>query len=217
MIPVFVTGTGTGVGKTVIAAMLCKALGADYWKPVQSGNLEGTDKETIRSLLDPSVICHPEVYNLQLPASPHIAAREEGQLIDLPTIKKAYDQIQLESSSKYLVIEGAGGLMVPLNDHLFIADLVKALEAKLILVSRNYLGSINHSLLTAAACKQYGLDVLGWIFNDDYMHYQQEIAGWTNYPVIGSVPALATVDHTNVQSQALLLRENLLALLEPGP
>ena len=92
--------------------------------------------------------------------------------------------------SRPLVIEGAGGLMVPLNETEFVIDLVKILDARLLLVSRNYLGSINHSLMTAAICRQHGLDVAGWIFNDQYMNYEQEIVQWSGYPALFSVPLM---------------------------
>ena len=87
-----------------------------------------------------------------------------------------------------LVIEGAGGLMVPLNEKEFVIDLVKALDARLVLVSRNYLGSINHSLMTASICRDRGLDVAGWVFNDQYMDYAEEIAAWSGYPILFSLP-----------------------------
>ena len=90
-------------------------------------------------------------------------------------------------SRRPLIIEGAGGLLVPLNENEFVIDLIKKLDARLILVSRNYLGSINHSLLTAGICKQAGLDVAGWVFNDQYFHYEPEIAAWTKYPILFSL------------------------------
>ena len=94
------------------------------------------------------------------------------------------------NSNRPLVIEGAGGLMVPLNEQEFVIDLVRMLNARLVLVSRNYLGSINHSLMTAAICRNYGLDVAGWVFNDQYMNYEQEIVRWSGYPSLFSVPLM---------------------------
>jgi dethiobiotin synthetase len=185
---IFVTGIGTGIGKTFISAMLAKALEADYWKPVQAGYEEGTDSEYVQKKLSGTgSVIHPEVYKLKLPASPHIAAREEGVTISIEKICQ-----QIPSINRNLIIEGAGGLLVPLNETAFVADLIKALDAKVILISRNYLGSINHSLLTARVCREMNLPVLGWIFNDQYLDYEEEIVRWSNFPKIASVPFLKT-------------------------
>jgi dethiobiotin synthetase len=170
MIPVFITGTGTAVGKTLISVMVSNALEADYWKPVQAGNEGGTDTETVAALLDKGRKCIPELFKLSMAASPHIAARHEGTHVSVDAIIRQFETLKdNHPDSRYLVIEGAGGLMVPLNEQEFVADLIARLQARVILVSRNYLGSINHSLLTAQVCKQRGMDVLGWIFNDDYL------------------------------------------------
>ena len=112
-----------------------------------------------------------------------------------------------------IVIEGAGGLMVPLNDHEFVADLIKQLQAKVILVSRNYLGSINHSLLTAAVCRYYKLDVLGWIFNDQYLAYEDEIVQWSGFPKIGTVAFSDNPDGKFVKEQALQMEAALKKLV----
>ena len=198
MRPLFITGTGTDVGKTLVSAVVVNALGADYWKPVQAGYEEGTDADTIRQLVShPGSCIHEEVYRLRLPASPHIAASEEGIRIQVETICAA-----LPSTARPLVIEGAGGLLVPLNETHFVADLIKALDAAVILVSRNCLGSINHSLLTAEACRHRGLPVLGWIFTDHYMDYQQQIAEWTGLPVLGAIPRLQPVDRESIAMQS---------------
>lgn len=207
MQPIFITGIGTDVGKTVISAIVAEALHADYWKPVQAGFSDGTDSEWVKSVLSEKADVHPEVYKLKLPASPHIAAREEGITISLSEIEKYYSRLQTPDSP--LIIEGAGGLLVPLNDKEFVIDLIKKLNAKVILVSRNYLGSINHSLLTAQVCKANNINVLGWIFNDQYMDYEKEIADWTAYPVIGNVPFTDKIDKTFIQQQAFLMQSNL--------
>jgi dethiobiotin synthetase len=181
---IFVTGIGTGVGKTLISAILTKALNADYWKPVQAGFEDGTDSEWVANWLkDTGSVVHPEVYRLAKPASPHIAAREEGITIDFANICK-----QIPQNDRTLLIEGAGGLLVPLNESQFVADLIKELGAKVILVSRNYLGSINHSLLTARVCREMQIPVIGWVFNDQYLDYEEEIVKWSNFPRIASIP-----------------------------
>jgi dethiobiotin synthetase len=195
---IFVTGTGTGIGKTVISAIITEALQADYWKPVQAGFDEGTDSEWVKNALsnDRSVV-HPEVYKLRLAASPHIAAREENIRIDL---NKIYDSLP---KSDNLVIEGAGGIMVPLNENEFVIDLIKMLEARVVLVSKNTLGSINHSLLTATACRQKGIRVLGWIFNGSYLDYEDEIVKWSGYHYLGSVPFTGNPDKNFIAEQAV--------------
>jgi len=194
----------------VISAIVTEALQADYWKPVQAGFEEGTDALQVQSLIsNTQTVIHPEVYKLAMPASPHIAAREEGIRIDLAEIARHTPP----PAGRPLVIEGAGGLLVPLNETAFVADLVQHLQARVILVSRNYLGSINHSLLTAEVCKQRGIEVAGWIFNDQYLQYEKEIAAWSGYPVIGSIPFTGNIDKTFIQQQAQAIRLPLQGLL----
>jgi dethiobiotin synthetase len=206
---IFVTGIGTGVGKTLVSAILAKALEADYWKPVQAGFKEGTDSEWVNKMLSgTSSVVHPEVYKLPMAASPHIAARQEG--IDI-SIKKICSHIPIISCT--LIIEGAGGLLVPLNNTEFVADLVKEMNAKVILVSRNYLGSINHSLLTARVCKQLEIPVIGWIFNDQYLDYEEEIINWSNFPRIASIPYSENQNGIFIDSQASAISRQLKALL----
>jgi dethiobiotin synthetase len=200
MTPLYITGIGTEIGKTVVAAILAEALQADYWKPVQAGFANGTDSEWVESVLsNTNSRILPEVYKLSMAASPHLAARAQDISISLNAIEDAYAAI---GSQRRLIIEGAGGLMAPLNEDKFSIDLAKLLNAKLILVSRNYLGSINHSLLTAAACKAYGLKVAGWIFNDEYLNYEEDIARWSGYPVIASIPWTTRVTKDFILQQA---------------
>lgn len=208
---IFVTGIGTDVGKTVASAILCEALGADYWKPVQAGFDNGTDAQLLQLLLtNKKTKIHPETYKLKLATSPHIAARKEEIKIDLDKIHDDYLKIiNNNSSNQNLIIEGAGGLMVPLNDNEFVIDLIKKLNAKVILVSKNYLGSINHSLLTASVCKEHKLNVLGWMFNEDYMNYETEIEDWTGFTNIATVPTCDDVNRVFVQEQALLIKHEL--------
>lgn len=207
MKPLFITGIGTGIGKTVVAAILAEALQADYWKPVQAGFAGGTDSEWVESVISNS---HskilPETYRLSMAASPHLAARAQGMDISLNAIEDAYAAFKPQGT---IIIEGAGGLMAPLNEESFSIDLAKLLNAKIILVSKNYLGSINHSLLTAAACKAYGLDVAGWVFNDEYLNYEEDIARWSGYPVIASIPWTNKVTKDFILQQAKRIRPAL--------
>ncbi|HEX9510101.1 MAG TPA: dethiobiotin synthase [Puia sp.] len=223
MKPIFITGIGTDVGKTVVAAIVTEALQAAYWKPVQAGFKEGTDSEWVAER-----ITHPhgrilaETYRLSLPASPHIAARQEGVQVSLDEISRHYQEISRElqttnfgqtPSPDFLVIEGAGGLLVPLNEQEFVLDLIKKLDATVILVSRNYLGSINHSLLTASVCKAHGLKVVGWIFNDQYLHYEEEIVKWSGLPSLASIPHYENPDTEFIRRQAAGIRSSLSAAL----
>lgn len=206
---IFVTGIGTGIGKTFVSAILAKALDADYWKPVQAGFSEGTDSEWVAKwLAGTSSVVHPEVYKLAKPASPHIAAREEGITIDIQNICK-----QIPANNRNLLIEGAGGLLVPLNNSTFVADLIKAMGAKVILVSRNYLGSINHSLLTARVCRDMQLPVIGWVFNDQYLDYEDEIVQWSKFPRIASIPYSEKINGTFINTQAAAIKKQLKELL----
>jgi dethiobiotin synthetase len=203
----FVTGIGTGIGKTLISAILVKALDADYWKPVQAGYENGTDSDRVIQLLE-NVKVHPEVYKLKLAASPHIAAREQNIQISIEDIRR-----KLPVENRNLIIEGPGGLMVPLNDREFVIDLIKGLNTQVILVSRNYLGSINHSLLTSAVCRQRDIAVTGWIFNDQYLSYEHEISRWSGYPKIASIPFAGKLNHVFIEEQAQLVRKQFAGLL----
>jgi dethiobiotin synthetase len=209
--PVFITGIGTGIGKTLVAAVVTEALEASYWKPVQAGFEDGTDSTWVGERISrPNERLYPETYKLSLPASPHIAARQEGIVIDLNRILRQFETIH----TRPLVIEGAGGLFVPLNDRQFVIDLIRKLDATVLLVSRNYLGSINHSLLTAAACRRQGLRVAGWIFNDQYLTYEQEIAQWSGIPAIASIPFGDNLSRDFIREQAIRIRPALLTALK---
>jgi dethiobiotin synthetase len=207
--PIFITGTGTDVGKTLVAAIVTEALNADYWKPVQAGFLDGTDSLFVRELISNNQSkIHPELYKLKMPASPHLAAPAEQKQIKIKEIIS-----HLPKTKNRLIIEGAGGLMVPLNKKKLILNLIKELNAKVIIVSKNELGSINHSLLTAAVLKKEKIDVAGWIFTEEYQNYENEIAGWSGYPVIASVKHLPVVSKETIKEQALKMRPLLKAML----
>lgn len=163
----FVTGISTEVGKTIASAILVEALGADYWKPIQAGELEFTDSDRVASLIGSQrTVIHPGSYALKTPMSPHAAAALEGVRIDLKKIVPP-------KTGNHLVIEGAGGLMVPLNERDSIFDLIQP-DYKVILVSRHYLGSINHTLLSVEKLRQKGVDV-ALVFNGDPHPSTEEI------------------------------------------
>jgi dethiobiotin synthetase len=166
---IFVSGISTDVGKTVTSAILTEALQADYWKPVQSGNYHGTDSESVRSLIcNPKTKFHPEAYSLKHPMSPHAAAELEGIEIDI-------DKITLPETDNTLVIEGAGGLMVPINKKHFVIDLIKKFDAPVVLVIQNYLGSINHSLLSIDALRSRNVKLAGVVINGPRHEMSEEI------------------------------------------
>ncbi|MEP6594933.1 MAG: dethiobiotin synthase [Ginsengibacter sp.] len=201
----FITGIGTDVGKTLIATIIAEALQADYWKPVQAGYENGTDSQWVKKMMtNKKSSVHREIYKLKLAASPHIAAAEEGVEI---SIDKIVDE--KPATTNTLLIEGAGGLMVPFNKNEFVIDLIKKLGATVIIISKNYLGSINHSLLTARILKQNKVDVLGWIFNGNYLDYENEIVQWSGFPWIASVRNLPEINKGVIHTQAVKIREHL--------
>ncbi|MFK8270469.1 dethiobiotin synthase [Capnocytophaga stomatis] len=154
----FITGISTDVGKTIVSAIITEALQADYWKPIQAGDLENSDTHKVKRLISNNkTLFHSSSYALNTPASPHLSAELDGISIDIKKIKRP-------DTDNHLVIEGAGGLLVPLNQTDTIADLI-LLSDKIIIVSRHYLGSINHTLLTYEALKHRNLPVCGIIFS----------------------------------------------------
>ncbi|BEV03142.1 dethiobiotin synthase [Chryseobacterium gambrini] len=157
----FVTGIGTEVGKTVCSAVLTKYFEAEYWKPVQSGDLDYSDTMKIKDWVGKHTVCHPERYRFKLAASPHQSAREEGILIDL-------NEFQIPKTQNHLIIEGAGGLMVPLNDNEFIIDLIEKLNVPAALVVKNYLGCINHTLLSVLVLNQKKIKLDYLILNGNF-------------------------------------------------
>ncbi len=156
---IFVTGIGTDVGKTVVSSVLTEALKADYWKPIQTGSFFSTDTAKVQKWVsNTDSKFHPEGYLLKQYMSPHAAAELEGIDISL-------DSLKLPDTTNTLVIEGAGGLMVPLNREVFMVDIIKKFDAEVVLVIQNYLGSINHSLLSIDVLKQRNVKILGLVFN----------------------------------------------------
>jgi dethiobiotin synthetase len=157
---IFVTGIGTDVGKTVVSAMIVEGLKADYFKPVQTGAFFTSDAKKVEKYISNKVTkIHPETYKLGQYMSPHAAAEQEDVVLEL-------DKIVLpECSNENLVVEGAGGIMVPLNDREYMIDLISKFDAEVVVVIQNYLGSINHSLLTLDALKYRNLKILGIVFN----------------------------------------------------
>ncbi len=163
----FVTGIGTDVGKTVASAVLCELLNADYWKPIQSGS--ETDSSSIKKLVSSPIIIHPEKYLLSQPLSPHAAA-------EMDHVKIEMTDFSLPEFESTLITEGAGGLLVPFNNQgITIADLIKNLKLEVILISRHYLGSINHTLLTIEALNTRQIPIKGIIFIGEELARTEDI------------------------------------------
>jgi dethiobiotin synthetase len=163
----FVTAIGTDSGKTIVSSILCEALEADYWKPVQAGFPR--DADVVKTLVsNTKTIIHPESYLLKTPSSPHAAARIDGITIKL-------ENINLPFTTNPLIVEGAGGCLVPLNDREFVIDLITKLNIEIILVANLYLGSINHTLLTLEALSKRNLPIKGIIFNGTPNEESQQI------------------------------------------
>lgn len=157
----FVTGIGTEIGKTVCSSILTKYFKADYWKPIQSGDLHFSDSMKIKEWVGENVVIHPERYRLQLATSPHQSAAEEGVLINSNDFK-------FPETQNNLIVEGAGGLMVPISDDEFIIDLIEKLNLPVALVVRNYLGCINHTLLSLIALEQKNIKLEYLILNGSF-------------------------------------------------
>lgn len=167
--PIFITGIGTGVGKTIVSAVLVEKLRADYWKPVQSGDLDNSDTALVRSLVSNSrTMYHPEAYRLTQPFSPHKSAALDGIRIELSSII-------IPETDNQLIIEGAGGLMVPLNEKDLMIDLIQKLDANVILVSKNYLGSINHTLLSAEILRMRNINISRVVFCGERDQSSEEV------------------------------------------
>lgn len=181
---IVVTGIDTEVGKTVVSGILTEVLGCDYWKPVQSGDLDNSDTMKVQQwVTNDRTYFHQEAYRLTTPASPHFSAKIDGVVIDLK-------QINLPKTENDLLIEGAGGLMVPLNDEGdFILDLLVKFQPKIVLVSKNYLGSINHTLSAFEVLKSRGLKVDVLIFNGESNDASEEaIESWIQPDSVIRIP-----------------------------
>ena len=207
----FITGISTDVGKTIASAIIVEALEADYWKPIQAGDLDNSDSHKIQSLVSNTKIkIHPNSYQLNTPASPHFAAELDGITIDLKKIIEPNPDSYREDN--HLVIEGAGGVFVPLNDTDCVVDLIRP-DYKVIVVSRHYLGSINHTLLTIEALKNRKIDIAGIIFSgDENKATESIILNKTGIKCIGRIEQEPYFDQNVVKEYADLFRENLLNL-----
>ena len=199
----FITGISTEVGKTMSSAIVVESLQADYWKPIQSGDLDNSDTMKVKSLISNSISTFfPSSYEFDYPASPHLSAQMEGRHIELAHIKRPH-------SSNTLVIEGAGGLFVPLNERNTILDLMLPTD-KIVLVSRHYLGSINHTMLSVEALQRRGLNIFGIIFSgEENTATESWIASYTQIPIIGRIEEEPFFDKNTIKKYADLFKKKL--------
>jgi dethiobiotin synthetase len=199
----FITGIGTDVGKTIASSILVEALEADYWKPIQAGDLDNSDTHKVEKYVsNTTTTFHKNAYALRTPASPHYAAEIDGITID---VKKIIEP----TITNHIVIEGAGGILVPINSTDCVIDLIQP-DYKVIVVSRHYLGSINHTLMTIEILKSRKLNVAGIIFSgDENKATESIILEKTNVPMIGRMDNEPYFDQNVIKYYADLFRENL--------
>ncbi len=192
---IFVTGISTEVGKTIAAAIITEALQADYWKPIQAGDLHDSDSLKVESLIsNGKTVIHPNAYALHTPISPHASAAIDGVEIQL-------DRIREPETKNHLVIEGAGGLLVPLNDRDTMLDLIQP-HYTVVLVSRHYLGSINHTLLSLELLKRAGLSAWLLFSGDEIPGTEEIILKKTDAPLLGRIAEEKEFDRRRVMEYA---------------
>jgi dethiobiotin synthetase len=189
----FVTGTDTNVGKTVLSALLVAALDAVYWKPVQTGATEGTDRESVRAWSEATDDRLPlERFRFDPPVSPHLASREAG----IPIALDAFHLPEAPAGRKWIV-EGAGGVMVPLNERDLMRDLMRRIGFPVIVAARTSLGTINHTLLTLAALREAQLPICGVaLIGDENIENRRAIELYGDVRVIGHIPILEKINRT---------------------
>lgn len=192
----FITGIGTDVGKTIASAIVVEALEADYWKPIQAGELDNSDTIAVERLVsNTKTKFRQSAFNLKTPMSPHAAAAIDGIKIEASKIKRP-------GTKNSLVIEGAGGLLVPLNNKETVLDLIEPTD-KVIVVSRHYLGSINHTLLTIEMLRQKKLNIFGILFNGDENKTTEDIiAKMTGVSILGRIDDEPYFDRNVVREYA---------------
>ncbi|MCO4821237.1 MAG: dethiobiotin synthase [Flavobacteriaceae bacterium] len=199
----FVTGISTEVGKTVASAILVEALSADYWKPIQAGELDNCDTKKVEQLIsNRSSVFHPNSYALHTPMSPHAAAKIDNISIELKKIKPI-------KTENHLVIEGAGGLLVPLNNKQTVFDIIQP-DYKVVVVSRHYLGSINHTLLTVNLLKEKGFDVSIIFSGNEHKTTETIISRMTQAPIIGRIDEEPYFDKNVILEYAEIFRSKLI-------
>lgn len=200
---VIIAGIHTGIGKTLCSAIICQAKGYDYWKPVQAGNLDDTDSIFIQKNTDNHIEIHPETYRLKIAASPHFAAEKEG-------IEIKREDFILPKSHNKIVVETAGGLMSPFSLSFLNINLIQHLELPVILVSNNYLGSINHTLLSVEALQERNIEIKGIVFSGEKNEASESfILEYTQLPLLFSIPFLPKIDKESIAAIASTIEFDL--------
>ena len=191
----FVTGTDTGIGKTVVSALLCAALDAYYWKPIQTGAREGSDRRTVARMAErPRAKMLREAYRFLPPVSPHLAARKAGITIELNEIRTPEIGVR-----ENLIVEGAGGALVPINETELMTDLMRRLGLPVLLVARTALGTINHTLLSLAALRSARLNVRGVVMaGKPNAENRKAIEHYGTIGVVGAVPWLHKINRVTL-------------------
>lgn len=204
---IIVTGQGTGVGKTIVSAIIASLLEAEYWKPIECGEEEGFDSEKMAQLIGRQCI-HPSAYSFHASLSPHHAARLENMSIQTNLIKFPLHQ-------RHLIVETAGGIFVPINVGELSLDFFESLQGKWIIVSRHYLGSINHTLLTIEALKMRGVPILGIIFNGEPVPDSEEaILNFSQLPLLGRLLPEKIINQKTIQKYAARWKTHFLQIFQ---
>lgn len=200
----FITGIGTNVGKTIVSSVLTEYYQADYWKPIQSGVNEGRDADTVGLLISnlKSKI-HPETYLLKEPLSPHFAAKLDNVTIEL-------DKIYLPKTNNNLIIEGAGGILVPLNSNCYVIDIAKKFNIEIVLVVSNYLGCINHTLLSIDYLKKNNFKIHSIIFNGNFDNeIIDAICNYSTNELYVSIPQIDNLTKEEIKKAANYIKNQL--------
>ena len=201
---IFITGIDTNIGKTISSAVITEALQADYWKPIQTGDLDESDSARVRHLVSNTKShIHPDRYQFRVPTNPYTSGLIENKTID-------FNEIQLPDTANRLIIEGAGGAMVPLTREKLIVDLIAHLGVPVIVIAKNYLGAINHTLLTLELLKSRHIPILGVVYNDTQIDYMREIIQYhSGIPTLGSISSANEINPNFIAVQAAAMRLSL--------
>jgi len=204
-----ILGIHTGVGKTIASAVIAEAIDANYWKPVQAG-IEERDTDRVRQLLtDGNTRVHKESLMLSQPMSPHAAAAIDGVEID-------YKKFQWPKTNKLLLVETAGGILSPMSANTTMADFVHYYQLSAILVAQNYLGSINHTLLSVEVLKNRGIHLLGIVMNGIANQSSETfIENYSSVPIVARIPHFEILDNSSIKQSAKLIQQSLQNILHP--
>jgi dethiobiotin synthetase len=196
----FVSAIDTDIGKTIASSVLVHYYNANYWKPIQCGTKPQTDTQTIKNLSkNIDITCFKEEYCFEEPCSPHKAAHLEGSKIELKNIN-------LPKSNKAIIVEGAGGIMVPLNEHDFMIDLIKRLKLDVVIVTKNYLGSLNHTFSTIKILRNYNIKIKGLIFNETSdKDLENFISSRYKVPIIARIKKMSQINETQIKKLSLTI------------